>query len=236
VALHGGICGLSFSCIHLTVQQLEAAVDVAIRLQLSELEFETCHLTPAHLPALTRLITGCPFLETCKVGNNGQPLVFGDGVPAFCAALRGSPLKHLKLGAMRLWESLPDGLAVLDALTGHGCLTQLDLSSSSAAANRSAVGAALGRLVVESRLLSPHVSGYSLGAGLRPLFEALPENRTLRSLYCSYNSISRECARDVILPAVRANASLQTLHFRSPGLPDTPKLLLEAEQLVAARQ
>jgi hypothetical protein len=63
VAVHNGLCGLSFFGIPLSVQQLDAIMDVAIRLQLSVLIFLFCRLTPVHLPVLTRLLTGCPSLE-----------------------------------------------------------------------------------------------------------------------------------------------------------------------------
>jgi hypothetical protein len=74
------------------VQQLEATVDVAIRLQLSELGFYDCCRTPDHLPALTRLLTDCRLMESFALSNEMRPLVSGNGVPAFCAALRASSI------------------------------------------------------------------------------------------------------------------------------------------------
>jgi hypothetical protein len=76
---------------------------------------------------------------------------------------------------------------------------------------------------------------------LRPLFEALAGNRTLRTLDCSGNSISSKWARDVVLPAVRANASRRKLDFRREFgqlaiTDDAIPELAEAEELVAARQ
>jgi hypothetical protein len=84
-------------------------VDVAIRLQLPELGFYYCSLTPAHLPAFTRLLTGCRALESFVVHNGGVRLISGDGVPAF----------------MRLWEPLQASIAVLDAITGHHSLSRV---------------------------------------------------------------------------------------------------------------
>jgi hypothetical protein len=46
------------------------------------------------------------------------------------------------------------------------------------------------------------------------------------------NYISRECARDVVSHAVRANASLRDLSFGETDIPE----LVEAEQLVEGRQ
>jgi hypothetical protein len=95
VAVHNGLRGLTLFHVPVSSPQLEAIVDVAIRLQLSELALYACSLTPAHLPALTRLLTGCPSLESFCIANFGRPIVTGDGVPAFCAALRASSIKHL---------------------------------------------------------------------------------------------------------------------------------------------
>jgi hypothetical protein len=36
---------------------------------------------------------------------------------------------------------------------------------------------------------------------LRPLFAAVAQNTTLRSLNCSWNEVSKEFARTVVLPA-----------------------------------
>jgi hypothetical protein len=217
VGLHNGIRGLSFHRTPSTVQQLEATVDVAIRLQLSELGFYDCLFSPAHLPGLTRLLTGCPSLESFLVCNRWLRLVTGDTVPAFCAALRASSLKHLALYSIDLWDSLPDGIAVIEAITGHRSLTSFicntNLLTDEPAASHLIVGQALGRLVAaESHLKRLDLSSCDLGdVGLRPLFAALAGNRTLRTLNCRANNISRECARDIMLPAVRANASLRNL-------------------------
>ena len=243
VGSHNGILGLSFHRTPSTVQQLEALVDAVIRLQLSELRFYDCSLTPAHLPALTRLLTGCPSLESLFVFNGERQLVTGDGVPAFCAALQASSLKHLVLWQMLLWQMLllhpvPNLLAVIEAITGHRSLTSFicrtNLLTGEPAASHLAVGQALGSLVAaESRLESLDLNNCHLGdVGLRPLFEAFAGNRTLRTLSCRGNEISRSFARDVILPAVRANASLRKLLFGQNDIPE----LVQAEQLVVARQ
>jgi hypothetical protein len=74
---------------------------------------------------------------------------------------------------------------------------------------------------------------FSLGdAGVGPLFTALAQSTTLHTLDLTHNAISRECARDVVLPAVRANTSLRKLEFGQPDIPE----LVEAEQLVMGRQ
>ncbi len=57
------------------------------------------------------------------------------------------------------------------------------------------------------------VSASRLGdAGLRPLLEALPHNTCLQTLSIYRNNASAAFARDVLLPAVRANTSLRTFY------------------------
>jgi len=206
IAAHDGIRGLDFAHIPFTVQQLEATVDVAVQMRHSVLKLICCSLTTAHLPALTRLLTDCRSLECFFVSESGQPLIVGEGAPAFCAALRASSLTDVSLVSVRLWDSLPDGLAVLDALTGHHSLLHLSLvlNWDAPPASLPAIGHALGRLVAaNSRLELLDLYNCSLGdASLRPLFEALSANRTLRSLDCRDYSISREFSRNVVLPAV----------------------------------
>ena len=76
-------------------------------------------------------------------------------------------------------------------------------------------------------------------AGLAPIFEALPRSSTLKELLHSLTrneTISREFARDVVLPAVRANSSLRTLYFGfDPNDVLFPELE-EAQDIVAARR
>jgi hypothetical protein len=63
-----------------------------------------------------------------------------------------------------------------------------------------------------------------------PLFAAVADSTTLHTLLLSGNRISRDCARDVVLPAVLANASLLT--FNQPEILE----LVEAEEEVAERE
>jgi hypothetical protein len=70
-------------------------------------------------------------------------------------------------------------------------------------------------------------------AGLAPIFEALPLNRHLRMLNAGYNDMSEAFARERLLPAVRANATLCELECANsePGAPAA----VEAEELVRRR-
>jgi hypothetical protein len=234
-ATHEGLQGLELACIPLSVAQLQAVVDAAVQRQMTGLSFYRCSLGPEHLPQLARLLA-IPSLWTLYVYNDEQPLIVDDGVPAFCAALRASHLRKLILDDVLLFNTLPDGLAVLDALTGHRSMEEFDLYSNPAPLPEAqqAVGEALGRLVAaESALTYLDMYYCDLGdAGVGPLFAALAQNTTLRTLKIAYNDISRECARDVVLPAVRANASLRELQFWQPDIPE----LVEAEELVRGRQ
>jgi len=221
LALHASLTRLDLWRAQLDSQPaLNAVVDLAIS-QLQRLELWNCNLTPASLPALTRLLergsgSACGSLTELVIYNNGNPLLEGDGVPAFCAALRASRLVKLELAQMRLFDSLEDGLAVVAACTGHPTLRDLNLSWNPVnAVAAPAVGAALAALVAaNSELQTLNVCNLGDDAA-RPLFAAVAGSTRLRTLNCSYNSISAECAREAVLPAVQANTSLRELYFGS---------------------
>jgi hypothetical protein len=231
-AAHEGLQRLELTRIPLSVAQLTAIVDAALQRRLSNLLFYECSLGPEHLPQFTRLLAS-PCLRILDVDSDAQPLIVGAGVPAFCAALRASQLRDVALWGVRLFHSPSDGLAVLDALTGHRSIEDLALLDNEAPSPEAqlAIGQALGRLVAaESALTSLDVACCGLGdVGVGPLFAALAQNTTLK---LESNGISRECARDVVLPAVRANTSLRKLEFGQRDIPE----LVEAEQLVRGRQ
>jgi hypothetical protein len=113
-----------------------------------------------------------------------------------------------------------------------------------------AVAAALGALVAANApaLQALHVSGEEVTEeGLVPLFDALPANTHLRMLSCAYdrNGATAAFARELLLPAVRANSSLHALYMfeaddsrsdqEDEEEPEALRLLLQAETLVAVR-
>jgi len=100
---------------------------------------------------------------------------------------------------------------------------------------RRAVGGHLASLIMhDSALQMLDLSWSCLGeAGLAPIFEVLPRSSSLKELCFSYETISHEFARDVILPAVRANTSLRKLKIGT-SRSEVPELA-EAEAIVAAR-
>jgi len=106
----------------------ELALDAVANLALSQLQYLDlfkCRLSPASLPALTRMLGSGSHLMVLRISNNRAPLLVGVAVPAFCTALRASRLKTLDLSRMRLWESQADGLAVIAACAAHPTLRTL---------------------------------------------------------------------------------------------------------------
>jgi len=235
---HAGLAGLSLRRARLGSDDsaLRAVVDLACA-GLRRLQLDDCHLSPANLPALTRLLAPCSRLRRLEVEGDGGELLAGEAVAPFCAALRASRLTALVLDNVRLWHSLGDGLALLAACCGHGTLRALSLKWAEAAPPeaKQAVGEALAALLrPPSRLRALNVRSCRLGDGLRPLFCALAERGArLRELDASYNAISPACAAEAVLPAVRANASLRALLLANGA--EYQPALAEAMELVRAR-
>jgi len=213
-ALHTGLVRLQLEHVPLDSElALDAVVDLAIS-QLQRLWLGGCLLSPPSLPALTRMLAGAASLASLHIYNNGEALLEGAFLPDFCAALRASRLVTLKLVDMHLWQSLEDGLAVVAACTGHPTLRELSFWDNSMGAHAPvAVGAALGCLVAaDSALEHLDIDYCNLGgAAVRPLFAAVARSSRLRELECRGNDISSDCAREAVLPAIQANASLRHL-------------------------
>ena len=213
--------------------------------RVSDVTFLGCHLGPASLPCLIRLVrSGC--LETLSIHNNSALFEEGPDLTAFCHALRSSSLQKLKLHRSELWGDPAAAGELLAALVGHQNLRELWLSWNRAGDTDDArrAGEQLASLITHNSALQKLSLPLSnLGeACLTPIFEALPLSSTLKELVYStctpraYKEIiSREFAHDVILPAVRANSSLRTLNFgRNAGNGKLPELV-EAQAIVAAR-
>jgi len=130
-----------------TEPALDAVVNLAIS-QLQHLNLGSCRLSPASLPALTRILGSRCRLAGLDVWNVHAPLIVGASVPAFCAALRASRLVELELRGMSLWVSLEAGLAVIAACTDHPTLCTLNFLGNDldAAPGRAAIEAALDAL------------------------------------------------------------------------------------------
>jgi hypothetical protein len=201
-----------------TAAALDAVVDAALARRMQTVRLDRCGFSPAFTPALARLLGG-DALTTLKCSR----MDLLNNVPAarvLAAALRAnSTLTSLALENVSVFDNPAAGAALLGALTGHASLRVLFLQDNFVARHQ-ATGASLGALVAANApaLTELDVSYCQLGdAGLRPLFEALPHNTHLRTLGCLGNDMSEACARDVLLPAVRANTGLRDVHTVGVG-------------------
>jgi hypothetical protein len=195
-----------------------------------------CGFSPAAAPALARLLGGGA-LTMLECQN--MDLLDAPAAAALAAALRANAtLTSLMLNNAGVFNDPVAAAELLGALTGHGSFHTLRVAGNRmTAVTEAAAGAALGALVAANTpaLTLLDVSWCSLGDdGLRALFQALPANTHLRTLYCSKNDISDAFAASVLLPAVRANASLRML--RSHGEFERRRAAtLDADALVAHR-
>jgi hypothetical protein len=220
-----------------TLAALDAVVDAVLaRPHMACVQFMSCGFTPASAPALARLLGGSAVADVFVVGD-GDLLMLLD-VPSaaqLAGALRtNTTLTSLQLSGLNFWEDVAAADTLLGALTAHPSLRTLILTYNPAqTADRAAAGAALRSLLAANApaLTQLNVSESNLGnVGMRALIEALPANSHLCTLNCSENGITEAFATNVLLPAVRANASLRALvtsqHFPAER---------EAEEVVARR-
>jgi hypothetical protein len=227
--LHGAPLG--------TPVAMDAVVDVALARQLVSVRFWFCRLVPASVPALVRLLDGGTLTDLAF--NQGHTLLDGESAALLGAALRANRTITSLRFTGELWQDAASGAAVVHALTGHSSMRMLRLTGSDALAVGAAASGALGALIAanaaaltELDLLQSHLDD----AGLRPLFDALPANTHLRTLNVAGNDMSPEFARDVLLPAARANTSLrQLIVLLHPGRFEGDAHMREAQALVAAR-
>jgi hypothetical protein len=193
---------------------LDATVDAAQANRVAAMEFEACALSPASVPSLVRLLGGGA-LTSLSISGDAVLLDAPDAVLLGNALHTNSVLQQLELVGVGLWINVSAAMTLLSSLVAHPSLRDLNLMANKVAPEEAAcAGMALFALVAANApaLTELNVSYCDLGdVGLRPLFEALPRNTHLRTLRCGDNNMSEELARDVLLPAVRANTSLTTL-------------------------
>ncbi len=227
-----------------TLAALNAAVDAARMLRLDSLTLIHCAITPASAPALARLISGGA-LTDLQVHNTGVQLLDQPAAALIADALRAnSTLTSLKLDCCRFGEDAAAAALVMGALTAHRTLRALHLCLNEMGGGD--LAPILGALVAADApaLHELHVSSSRLGdAGLGPLVDALTRNTHLRVLACNHDHMSEAFARDQLLPAVRANTSLQCLmaakqeyQAADGGAPIRRPFASEAEALVDARR
>jgi Ran GTPase-activating protein (RanGAP) involved in mRNA processing and transport len=190
-----------------------------------------------------RLLAGNALTEL-SIENCARQLLDEPAAALLSDALRANTsLTALHLRFCGVWENPAAGLVLMNALAGHPRLRVIDLCGNSVHDNDAAAFAVLGALVAENTpsLQQLNVSHSTLGdAGMGPLVEALRQNTHLHSLDCQCacmsGRMSEAFARDRLLPAVRANASLRTLTVEPPDYGEgAPKSAREAAALVAAR-
>jgi hypothetical protein len=206
-----------------TAAALDAVVDAALASRrLTSLHFESCDLPPAGARALARLLYGnaAPELSVRQFEDRrADALLDAPGAEVLAGALRANTtLTELTLEGWRVFDSAAAAVTLLGALAAHPSLRTLRLRDDGVrewdAADRAAVGAALGALLAAD---APALTALSVSdchlrdAGMAPLFAALAQNTHLRSLACAENDVTEACARDALLPAVRANAGLRAL-------------------------
>jgi hypothetical protein len=230
----------SLSSVHLTTARLDvpgaldAFVDAALIRRLSAVTLSACRLSPASAPALARLLGGSALTEL-SINNGGMQLLDAPAGALLADALRASStLTQLDLHYTKLYADPAAVVALLGALTGHASLRCLELYHAHKPTEQAValVGPALGALVAANTpalqdlfLFSCHLGD----ADMRPLLEALPHNTHLQVLVCVGSGMSAAFARDVLLPAVRANTSLLVLNAGA-----VTEAAVEAKALVAA--
>ena len=192
---------------------------------LGALHVEDCSLHAVNLTALLCALRRNRHLRELRCTANQHDNMTLEQASAVAAALAAkSTLEVLDLSSTKLADAPGEvsPLAVLLAsLVEHPSLRELHIVDTGTATPRAALGlgACLHALVVADTpaLKALDVSLNGLRAeGLSLLLRALPHNTHLETLYCSYNTagcanVDEAFARDVLLPAVRANSSLGRL-------------------------
>jgi hypothetical protein len=239
VAEHASLSGITLFRAPLAAPALlDAVVDVALSRRFELVTLFNCRLSPASVPSLPRLVRNGALTELNIVEYNDGPQVFLEAPSAalLCDALRANTtLTSLHLDGVCVGGKGAVTAAVLGALTAHPSLCTLSCCGWSVDDGDAAtiIGAALGALVASN---APALQSLSLpyanlrDVGLGPLLHALMGNTHLTELDISGNGMSEECARDQLLPAVRANTSLRSLCMN--GDFDSAR---EAEALVESR-
>ena len=241
---HATLSHLRTEGLSLNVVALDAIVDLAISRQLSRLLFTQVSDMPASLPSLTRLLADGSLTELAisyRFGVDDAELFADEGeTAAFCLALRSAKLRKLSLDRVGVGSMLTLYLAVLRACVGHPTLKWLSIRDNPTDEEDESASIAVGHLfalLVDSGIELLSASGSRMhDIGMHPLFAAVARSTRLHTLHFGHPSIGAACARDHILPAVRANQSLRYLHLEQFGGKSTPHELLQAEGLVIARR
>jgi hypothetical protein len=221
------------------VDVMDALVDAALECRPPIIVFDYSFMLPVSVPSLVRLLGSGGALRSLLIDNDDAQLLDGPAAALLGGALRmNNVLESLTLRAVRLWHDFGAATTLLTSLVAHPSLRELDLSANEVApAQAACAGSSLFALVAANApaLTELDVECWRMGdAGLRPLMEALPRNTHLRALIAADNDMSEAFARDVLLPAVRANTSLTDLQTGNDGV--GPHVgAVEAQAIVARR-
>jgi hypothetical protein len=221
---------------------MDAVVDVALMRRLERLRLEQCNLdlncaTPLARRLREGALTTLDIIEI-RYGADGPFLLEAPSAALLCDALHANTmLTSLRLDGMGMLGEAAVAAALLGALTAHLSLRTLSCGdwNVGGVGGAATIGAAFGALVAAN---APALQSLSLpyanlrDADLGPLLDALPGNTHLTELDISGNDVSEECARERLLPAVRANTSLVQLRAQYFDMPGST---YEAEALVASR-
>jgi hypothetical protein len=234
---------------------LNAVVDAVLARRMSHLSLTGApdweEASPAAVLALARLL-GSDVLEELELfGGLSLWQLDAPGAALLAAALRANTtLTSLALESA-LCRDPAAATALLRGLTVHPSLCSLEVRSGMYVDDVATCDAVAALVAVNAPSLTDLTvhQCFIQDAALAPLLEALRVNTHLRRLDCSGNGMSAAFARDVLLPAVRANAGLTALTAVTSD-EDANILLLdvsdaeeararqfqaEAEALVAAR-
>jgi hypothetical protein len=198
---------------------LAELVQLAIERPLTSLQLSGEWVAAEELhAALLRLLREGSLRVLGLVGTRAAATLFphgGASAAALGAALRGSAtLTDLTLIGAHLWDDVAAAAALLGALAGHPTLKRLCLlgNTTPLAVGAPALAALLAADAPALRVLD--VTACDLGdEGAALLFDALRRNSHLRELRAAHNGITDACVRDVLLPALRANAGLARLEL-----------------------
>jgi hypothetical protein len=229
------LCGAALD----TPAAIDAVVDVVLSRRFEKLALSNCFTSPLSSPLpFARLLRSGALTELSIVEDQEDAQVLdAPSVALLCDALRANTtLTSLELHSF-MWDDAAVSAALLGALTAHPSLRKLSCSCWSFVKGygdaATIIGAATGALVAANTLALQSLTlccTYVQDAGLGPLLDALAHNTHLLELDIRYNDMSEECARDRLLPAVRANTSLVQLRTNTYY-----NSALEAEALVASR-
>ena len=216
-----------------------AVVDAVVVRRLPELTLYCC--TAPDATQLVRLLVdgSLQTLELAVHHTAGVPLLDLGGAVLLANALRvNTTIKVLRLYFASLDADADVAATLFLALVGHPSLHELRIIYSLHNEQfRQGIGVTLAALIAADAPVLHVLSffGNSLGdVGLTPIVEALPLNHHLSMLDVSGNGMSEEFARDLVVPAVRANTTL--LRFVANGPDDEPlPAAAEAEELVRRR-